>query len=140
MSWLSSVVNLFRRSNKVTPESFKELIMDAIRMDVPEALKAIMENPSNTTCVDCGSSDTAWASLGFGTLICLKCAGFHRSLGTHITSVRAVKLDSWSPEQVKVLKIGGNANFLEHCARLQLEADICLTMAKYGNPRVLYYR
>jgi hypothetical protein len=29
----------------------------------------------NDACVDCGAASPSWASLGFGTLICLECAG-----------------------------------------------------------------
>ena len=33
---------------------------------------------------------------------CLRCAGIHRNLGVHISKVRSVNLDSWTPQQVAV--------------------------------------
>eukprot|EP00126_Sphaerothecum_destruens_P007950 Sdes_comp20039_c0_seq3m12847 len=38
----------------------------------------------------------------------MRCAGFHRSLGTHISKVKSVSLDSWTPELVENMKNMGN--------------------------------
>ena len=70
--------------------------------------------PGNSFCVDCDTEGPDWASLGFGVLICLHCAGNHRSLGVHISLVRSLNLDSWSPSQLANLKNGGNDNFKAH--------------------------
>ena len=43
-----------------------------------------------------------WASTNLGIFICMRCAGFHRSLGTHISKVKSVSLDSWTPALVEV--------------------------------------
>jgi Arf-GAP with coiled-coil, ANK repeat and PH domain-containing protein len=40
--------------------------------------------PGNNKCADCEASRPEWASLGFGVLVCLDCAGYHRSLGMFI--------------------------------------------------------
>ena len=37
--------------------------------------------PGNDQCVDCGGPHPQWASVTFGTLMCLECSGAHRSLG-----------------------------------------------------------
>ena len=34
--------------------------------------------------------------------ICIRCAGIHRNLGVHISRVKSVNLDSWTPEQIEV--------------------------------------
>lgn len=47
----------------------------------------IIAIPGNDKCVDCGASRPDWASLGFGVLICLECAGYHRSLGKYISLI-----------------------------------------------------
>ena len=141
MSWLAYLFcGSKTKSNKVSPEVFQAFIMDAIKMDIPEALKSITEDDQNAKCVDCGTAEPVWASLGFGTLVCLKCAGFHRSLGTHITSVRAVKLDSWTPEHIQKIKVGGNSAFNKHCGDVSMASEEFLSMVKYGNPKILYYR
>lgn len=64
--------------------------------------------PGNTVCCDCGAPNPDWASLSFGNLFCLQCSGIHRSLGTHISFVRSVDMDSWTNEQIKIMKLGGN--------------------------------
>ena len=139
MRWIVLVCGS-SESVKVSPVvGFNTFAMDDLVMDIPDSLKSITAHPLNTVCADCGVANTEWASLGFGILVCLKCAGFHRSLGTHITSVRAVKLDSWSPEQVRILKLGGNAEFHNHCGDLGMDTDEYTSMKKYGNPKVLYY-
>jgi len=32
----------------------------------------------------------------------MRCAGLHRKVGTHITKVKSLSMDSWSNEQVEV--------------------------------------
>lgn len=34
--------------------------------------------------------------------MCIRCAGIHRNLGVHISKVKSVNLDSWTPEQMAV--------------------------------------
>ena len=34
--------------------------------------------------------------------MCIRCAGIHRNLGVHISRVKSVNLDSWTPEQIAV--------------------------------------
>ena len=106
--------------------------------------------PGNTSCVDCEAEEADWASLGFGVLICLKCAGNHRSLGVHISLVRSLNLDSWSSAQLSCLKHGGNDNFREHLSNCFAgsssgsgsphENQREMFESRYNNPWVLYYR
>jgi len=44
-------------------------------------------------------------------LICIRCSGVHRSLGTHVSRVRSVDLDTWTEEQVDVVEQMGNEKF-----------------------------
>jgi ADP-ribosylation factor GTPase-activating protein 1 len=39
--------------------------------------------PGNNRCVECDALKPDWASLSYGTLFCLQCAGQHRGLGTY---------------------------------------------------------
>ena len=38
----------------------------------------------NSTCADCGESDPEWASQNLGIMICIRCSGLHRSLGSYL--------------------------------------------------------
>lgn len=94
-------------------------------------LNQMLKDDDNKYCVDCDSKgklldsshlamDTfvfnylcdnciftlgpRWASWNLGIFLCIRCAGIHRNLGVHISKVRSVNLDSWTPEQVVVCK------------------------------------
>jgi hypothetical protein len=45
---------------------------------------------------------TRWASWNMGVFLCIQCGGHHRKLGTHVSKVKSITLDSWSDEQVQV--------------------------------------
>jgi hypothetical protein len=104
-----------------------------------------MHLPGNQICCDCSSPNPDWCSLGFGILICLNCAGHHRSLGVHITLVRSVKLDSWDVQQLDHLLKGGNKLFLDYINENINDETTLIDIIKepklkYTQPRILYYR
>ncbi|KAH7581299.1 ADP-ribosylation factor GTPase-activating protein effector protein 2 [Nakaseomyces glabratus] len=71
---------------------------------VKKALTTLLRDPGNASCADCKSqSHPRWASWSLGVFICIKCAGVHRSLGTHISKVKSVDLDTWKEEHLKEL-------------------------------------
>lgn len=37
-----------------------------------------------------------------GVFLCIRCSGMHRGMGTHISKVKSVDLDVWTPEQMEV--------------------------------------
>ncbi|KAK8217424.1 splicing factor [Zalaria obscura] len=45
--------------------------------------------------------DPRWASWNLGIFICIRCSGIHRGMGTHISRVKSVDLDSWTDEQLQ---------------------------------------
>lgn len=50
---------------------------------------------SNSSCCDCGDEEgVEWVSLNLLCVLCIKCSGMHRSLGSHISKVRSLTLDS----------------------------------------------
>ncbi|KAI6342462.1 hypothetical protein MCOR25_011178 [Pyricularia grisea] len=65
--------------------------------------------PGNNLCADCHSRNPAWASWSLGVFLCMRCAAIHRKLGTHISKVKSLSMDSWSNEQVDNMRKVGNA-------------------------------
>ncbi|KAK5110843.1 hypothetical protein LTR62_005554 [Meristemomyces frigidus] len=79
----------------------------------PSALLLRIRNADegNKFCADCGSdSKVDWCSINLGVLLCIECSGIHRSLGTHISKVRSLTLDTsaFTPDIVEVLLLIGN--------------------------------
>lgn len=64
------------------------------------------QHESNSTCCDCGDSQTVeWISINLLCVLCIKCSGVHRSMGSHISKVRSLTLDSFtSPEILHLLQ------------------------------------
>ncbi|KAJ8269315.1 hypothetical protein COCON_G00119220 [Conger conger] len=75
-----------------------------------EVAEKIWFNESNRSCADCLSPQPEWASINLGVVFCKKCAGQHRFLGSSISQVRSLKLDSsiWSNELVELFLDVGN--------------------------------
>ncbi|THH04761.1 hypothetical protein EW145_g5286 [Phellinidium pouzarii] len=68
----------------------------------------LVAQPGNDACADCKSKAPRWASHNLGIFICVRCASIHRKIGTHVTKVKSLTLDSWSKEQVENMKSIGN--------------------------------
>lgn len=65
----------------------------------------------NQYCADCGSdSKVDWVSINLGIVLCIECSGIHRSLGTHISKIRSLTLDtnSFTQDIVEILLTVGN--------------------------------
>lgn len=71
-------------------------------------VQALKQIPGNNYCADCNAPNPDWSSLNLGTLICIECSGIHRNMGSHISKVRSLQLDSWPVEYVAVLRAIGN--------------------------------
>jgi len=70
----------------------------------------------NKYCVDCDNKiaeNDVWCSINLGVFFCIQCAGVHRNLGTHISQVRSITLDTkiWedNDELLERLNKTGNA-------------------------------
>ncbi len=37
-----------------------------------------------------------------GVFLCIRCSGIHRGMGTHISKVKSIDLDAWTPGQMEV--------------------------------------
>ncbi|KAG7384243.1 hypothetical protein PHYPSEUDO_002846 [Phytophthora pseudosyringae] len=82
----------------------------------PATEVAIRLLPGNDRCVDCKAVCPQWAGVSFGVLLCLACAGKHRSLGVQTSFVKSLVMDAWSASEVRALELGGNAKWIAVCA------------------------
>ncbi|KAF8341389.1 putative GTPase activating protein for Arf-domain-containing protein [Cantharellus anzutake] len=71
------------------------------------------EDLNNHRCADCGERLPQWVSLSHAIWICLSCAGIHRGFGVHISFVRSAQMDAFSADQLRRMKLGGNAPFIQ---------------------------
>jgi len=76
---------------------------------VQTILTSMLRDEDNKYCVDCDSKGPRWASWNLGVFLCIRCAGIHRNLGVHISKVKSVNLDSWTPQQVASMQAMGNS-------------------------------
>ncbi|KAG0159170.1 hypothetical protein PDIDSM_6691 [Penicillium digitatum] len=64
--------------------------------------------PGNDRCADCDALSPGWASWNMGIFLCMRCAALHRKLGTHISKIKSLTMDTWTSEQVDSMKSHGN--------------------------------
>ena len=80
--------------------------------DPSKLLQVVRDNDQgNRWCADCNSeTKVEWVSINLGIVLCIECSGIHRSLGTHISKIRSLTLDtpSFTTDVVEVLLQIGN--------------------------------
>lgn len=72
-------------------------------------LQELLKEEENKYCADCEAKQPRWASWNIGVFLCIRCAGLHRNLGVHVSKVKSMTLDTWTPEQVQSMRVMGNA-------------------------------
>ena len=107
----------------------------------PKDRASLQTLPGNKECIDCGSSDTEWASVSLGVFFCLECSGRHRGLGTHVSFVRSVKMDSWTKQQVDKMKHGGNQRCKDYLSKHGIDMSTTTSpKEKYDTPAAQLYQ
>ncbi|KFZ13341.1 hypothetical protein V502_06670 [Pseudogymnoascus sp. VKM F-4520 (FW-2644)] len=75
-----------------------------------QTIKSLLKLEGNKSCADCKrNKHPRWASWNLGIFVCIRCSGIHRGMGTHISKVKSVDLDSWTDEQLQSVLVWGNS-------------------------------
>ncbi|KAK8799163.1 hypothetical protein JH06_3736 [Blastocystis sp. subtype 4] len=110
--------------------------MNYMTSEIMEEIKAL---PGNDRCADCGEEKPVWASISYGSLICLKCSGLHRGLGVHLSFVRSLELDTWSENEIKAMKMGGNKQMIDFFEKHNIPSEVPVSV-KYTTETATLYR
>lgn len=63
----------------------------------------------NPVCVDCDAENPEWASVNLCVMMCIECSGIHRSLGSHVSKVRSLRMDKLTENTARLLSEVGNS-------------------------------
>lgn len=113
--------------------------MPLYQMDT-NIFKDLQQLPGNNVCVDCGRKEIPadWASVTLGILMCLNCSGSHRGLGTHLSFVRSIKMDSWTDKQVESMRQGGNEKLNTYLENHGISRTLVIQNKYDNDPAQLY--
>jgi len=104
--------------------------------DAIARFEELKRRESDLKCFDCGGSGTEWVSVSFGVYLCITCGGYHRQMGTHISRIRSITMDSWTERQLELFQHGGNSRL-----KAFFEANGVPTGAQqYGSQAAEWYR
>lgn len=88
----------------------KGFVPDEVRNAFFRKLRMKSENRS---CFECSARNPTWNSMTYACYLCLECSGEHRRKGVHLSFVRSVELDKFTPEQMVQMAVGGNGRAWE---------------------------
>ncbi|KAI7867680.1 hypothetical protein BDF14DRAFT_1684770, partial [Spinellus fusiger] len=63
-------------------------------------LADLLKVPGNDYCADCTAKNPRWVSYSLGVFLCVRCAGLHRKMGTHISKIKSMTMDQWTLDQI----------------------------------------
>lgn len=99
-----------------------------------------------TECADCNQKDPKWAEISRGILVCLQCSGCHRHLGTDVSKIRSIALDSWTQAMVdkmyqsneefnKIWEYHVDASFMKPTSKTKRDLRTKYIEAKYRDSK-----
>lgn len=104
--------NVYRRTTVGARPTYTRTASNSFDENPSKLLQTVRDtDQGNNWCADCGSGlKTEWVSINLGIILCIECSGIHRSLGTHISKVRSLTLDttSFTTDIVEILLQVGN--------------------------------
>ncbi|EEP77406.1 predicted protein [Uncinocarpus reesii 1704] len=101
-----TVISIARLAEQEMPSALSKRQQARHERTLQELINTV---PGNDRCADCQARNPGWASWNLGVFLCMRCAALHRKLGTHISKVKSLSMDSWSQDQVDTMKSNGNA-------------------------------
>ena len=104
--------NVYRRTTVGARPSYVRTDSNSYSEDPMKLLHEIKDrDKGNIWCADCNSDiKTEWVSINLGIILCIECSGIHRSLGTHVSKIRSLTLDtvSFTSDIVEIIMQVGN--------------------------------
>ena len=90
--------NVYRHRTVGARPTYVRTDSNSFEENPSKLLQLIRDNDQgNRWCADCNSeSKVEWVSINLGIVLCIECSGIHRSLGTHISKIRSLTLDTTS--------------------------------------------
>ncbi|XP_062519440.1 arf-GAP with GTPase, ANK repeat and PH domain-containing protein 3-like isoform X2 [Corticium candelabrum] len=107
-SWVKAIRQQIQESLQMSTSDKAKLHPGTRAVDRNE-IDRVREIDGNNFCADCNSPNPQWVSLNLGIVVCINCSGIHRNLGTHLSRVKSLELDDWSPEQLAAVMAIGNS-------------------------------
>lgn len=86
-------------------------------------INEIMKIEGNNKCIDCNAENPTFASTNNAVFLCENCANIHKRLGTNISIIKSLTKDVFTPEEISILKIGGNKRFNDFVKEYGIKED-----------------
>ena len=102
-------------------------------------INEIMNIEGNDKCFDCQAENPTHASTINGIFLCEKCAFIHNQLSPQVSQIKSLTKDQFTPEEISILKIGGNARFNNFLKEYDLKIESNIEY-KYHLKLAEYYR
>jgi len=92
---------------------------------------------AGTKCLECGNTIyQAWISTTYGIILCIGCAGVHRSLGVKLSRIQDTHLGAkFDIKQLRKIQLGGNTQFKKH-----VKKSYPSLKEKYSSQETLRYK
>ena len=88
-------------------------------------IENIIKIEGNDKCNDCKAKNPHWVSINNAVLLCSTCARVHQTFNDdNISMIKSIEVDSFSKEEIEIMKLGGNAKFTSLMDEYKITSDI----------------